>query len=31
MPMSWNQMSAAALGRGVEAGQINPVELAEYS
>jgi len=30
MSTPWNQMSAAALGRAIEAGQINPVELAEY-
>ena len=30
MSTAWNQMSAAALGRAIEAGQINPVELAEH-
>ena len=30
MSTPWNQMSAAALGRAIEAGKINPVELAEH-
>ena len=30
MSTPWNQMSAAALGRAIEAGQINPVELTEH-
>ena len=30
MPKPWTQMSAAELGRAIEAGKINPVELAEH-